>query len=454
MPVQESKPKLYIKTYGCQMNVYDSDKMANLMLQDGFELSDKVEGSDLVILNTCHIREKASEKIYSELGKIKKQKNALKKQGRQMIVAVAGCVAQAEGAEIIKRENCVDIVVGPQAYQRLPAMVSRALKNEKQVELDFSVSEKFDILPQELEKQTLAKGSVTAFLTIQEGCDKFCSFCVVPYTRGAEYSRNPNEIYKEAVSLVANGAVEISLLGQNVNAYKSSLIVDGKSQQFALSKLIDLVGQIKELKRIRYSTSHPNDMSDDLILAHKENEKLMPLLHLPVQSGSDAILKKMNRKHTKQYYFDVIESIKKARPDIAFSSDFIVGFPGETDSDFEDTLNLVERVGFAQSYSFKYSPRPGTPASEEDDIEDSVKDARLQILQKLIRKQQTAFNTSCLNKTMPVLFEKKGKHIGQVIGKTPYGQSIVVLAKEDIIGSILQTKVSDVLANSLGGVLV
>lgn len=454
MPVQESKPKLYIKTYGCQMNVYDSDKMANLMLQDGFELSDKVEGSDLVILNTCHIREKASEKIYSELGKIKKQKNALKKQGRQMIVAVAGCVAQAEGAEIIKRENCVDIVVGPQAYQRLPAMVSRALKNEKQVELDFSVSEKFDILPQELEKQTLAKGSVTAFLTIQEGCDKFCSFCVVPYTRGAEYSRNPNEIYKEAVSLVANGAVEISLLGQNVNAYKSSLIVDGKSQQFALSKLIDLVGQIKELKRIRYSTSHPNDMSDDLILAHKENEKLMPLLHLPVQSGSDAILKKMNRKHTRQYYFDVIESLKKARPDIAFSSDFIVGFPGETDSDFEDTLNLVEKVGFAQSYSFKYSPRPGTPASEEDDIEDNVKDLRLQILQKLIRKQQTAFNTSCLNKTMPVLFEKKGKHAGQVIGKTPYGQSIVVVAKEDIIGSILQTKVSDVLANSLGGVLV
>jgi tRNA-2-methylthio-N6-dimethylallyladenosine synthase len=454
MPVQESKPKLYIKTYGCQMNVYDSDKMANLMLQDGFELSEKVEGSDLVILNTCHIREKASEKIYSELGKIKKQKNALKKQGRQMIVAVAGCVAQAEGAEIIKRENCVDIVVGPQAYQRLPAMVSRALKNEKQVELDFSVSEKFDILPQELEKQTLAKGSVTAFLTIQEGCDKFCSFCVVPYTRGAEYSRNPNEIYKEAVNLVNAGAVEISLLGQNVNAYKSSLIVDGKSQQFALSKLIDLVGQIKELKRIRYSTSHPNDMSDDLILAHKENEKLMPLLHLPVQSGSDAILKKMNRKHTRQYYLDVIESLKKARPDIAFSSDFIVGFPGETDSDFEDTLNLVERVGFAQSYSFKYSPRPGTPASEEDDIEDSVKDLRLQILQKLIRKQQTAFNTSCLNKTMPVLFEKKGKHAGQVIGKTPYGQSIVVVAKEDIIGSILQTKVSDVLANSLGGVLV
>lgn len=454
MPVQESKPKLYIKTYGCQMNVYDSDKMANLMLQDGFELSDKVEGSDLVILNTCHIREKASEKIYSELGKIKKQKNAFKKQGRQMIVAVAGCVAQAEGAEIIKRENCVDIVVGPQAYQRLPQMVARALKNEKQVELDFSVSEKFDILPQELEKQTLAKGATTAFLTIQEGCDKFCSFCVVPYTRGAEYSRNPNEIYKEAVSLVANGAVEISLLGQNVNAYKSSLIVDGKSQQFSLAKLLNLVGQIKELKRIRYSTSHPNDMSDDLILAHKENEKLMPLLHLPVQSGSDAILKKMNRKHTRQYYFDVIESLRKARPDIAFSSDFIVGFPGETDSDFEDTLNLVERVGFAQSYSFKYSPRPGTPASEEDDIEDSVKDSRLQILQKLIRKQQTAFNTYCLNKVMPVLFEKKGKHAGQVIGKTPYGQSIVVVAKEDIIGSILQTKVSNVLANSLGGVLV
>jgi tRNA-2-methylthio-N6-dimethylallyladenosine synthase len=446
-------PKVFIKTYGCQMNVYDSDKMADIMLSQGFELSSDVSVSDLVILNTCHIREKASEKIYSELGQIKKHKNALKKQGKQMVIAVAGCVAQAEGAEIIKRSPQVDIVVGSQAYNRLPQMVSRAFKNEKSVELDFSVEEKFDFIPQELEKNSIAKSPV-AFLTIQEGCDKFCSFCVVPYTRGAEYSRNPNEIYREAERLVNNGAVEISLLGQNVNAYKGFVNVNGEKKEFNLSQLIDLLAKIPNLKRIRYTTSHPVDMTQDLILAHKNQPKLMPFLHLPVQSGSNKVLKEMNRKHKREYYLDVIADLRKACPEIMFSSDFIVGFPSETEADFADTLDLIEKVGFAQSYYFKYSARPGTPASEMAEIPTEEKDKRLAILQKLLRGQQEHYLKICVGKTMPVLFEKKGKYAGQVVGKNQYNQSVHAIGDENIIGQVLQTKIVNSSSNTLTGVIL
>jgi tRNA-2-methylthio-N6-dimethylallyladenosine synthase len=420
--------KLHIKTYGCQMNVYDSDRMQDLMGAIGYQPCETPEDADMVIINTCHIREKASEKLFSDLGRIRPHKNKKKESGSEMIVAVAGCVAQAEGEEIFKRSNVVDIIVGPESYQTLPDLVGKVIRDKKkQINLEFVANEKFDILP-----ESKAGTNSSAFLTIQEGCDKFCTFCVVPYTRGAEYSRKVSQIVDDAKRLVQKGVQEIYFLGQNVNAYHG---LDDDGNAASLAKLIAEVAKINEIKRIRYTTSHPRDMSDDLILAHAEIEKLMPFLHLPIQSGSNNILKAMNRKHTRQDYFKIIEKLRKARPDIGLSSDFIVGFPGETDKDFEDTLDLVEKIGFTQCYSFKYSPRPGTPAAEAAiQIEESVKDERLARLQALLTNQQIEFNKKFEKQIMPVLFEreapksKKEKHGDkiQLWGKSPYLQSVIV----------------------------
>jgi tRNA-2-methylthio-N6-dimethylallyladenosine synthase len=415
--------KLYIKTYGCQMNVYDSDRMQDLMTAVGYENVDEANNADMVIINTCHIREKASEKLFSDLGRLVPFKN----KNKDMIIAVAGCVAQAEGEEIFKRSKVVDIIVGPESYQTLPDLVGKMIREKKkQINLEFSSNDKFDLLP-----QSKAGVGSSSFVTVQEGCDKFCTFCVVPYTRGVEYSREVQKIYDDASRLVDQGVKEIYLLGQNVNAYHG---LDEDKNSASLAKLIEKIATIPQIERIRYTTSHPRDMSDDLIHAHRDIEKLMPFLHLPVQAGSNAVLKGMNRKHTRQDYFKIIEKIRAARPDIGLSSDFIVGFPGETDKDFEDTLDLIKQVGFAQCYSFKYSPRPGTPASDAKvQVEESVKDERLARLQKLLTEQQIVFNSSFEGKTMPVLFEKeapnkKGKNSDaiQLWGKSPHLQSVIV----------------------------
>lgn len=442
------KKKLYIKTYGCQMNFYDSGKMEDILKPLGFCSSDEIAGSDLVILNTCHIREKAAEKVYSELGRIRLEKEKMKNSGRNMLVAVAGCVAQAEGKEIISRAPYVDIVVGPQSYQRLPQLVANAEKiHNKVVELDFSADDKFDSLPEE-EK----KSEVSAILTIQEGCDKFCTFCVVPYTRGAEFSRAVPDIYREAVRLVSGGAKEIILLGQNVNAYHGKG-PDGET--WNLAKLIRHIADIKGLERIRYTTSHPRDMNEDLIKAHGEIETLMPFLHLPVQSGSDSILKKMNRKHTADSYRKTIDALRKSRSDIEFSSDFIVGFPGETDKDFEDTMRLVRDIGYTQAYSFKYSPRPGTPAAiDKDTVPEKIKTERLEELQQQINKQQNDFNLSSVGKTTSVLLDRKGKYEGQLVGRNPYMQSIHVVNAEGCFGDIVEVKMEEAFANSLSGTII
>lgn len=415
--------KLYIKTYGCQMNVYDSDRMQDLMQNIGYQNVSEPDDADMVIINTCHIREKAAEKLYCDLGRIKKHKTNLEARGRQMIVAVAGCVGQAEGEEIFKRAPVTDIIVGPESYQTLPDLVGKVLREKsRQIDLEFKADNKFDVL-----KESAEKSSVSSFLSIQEGCDKFCTFCVVPYTRGAEFSRNVNQIYNEALNLTKNGAKEIYLLGQNVNAYHG---LDENGGVVNLAKLIRKIATIPNIQRIRYTTSHPKDMEDELILAHYEVEKLMPFLHLPVQSGSNNILKAMNRKHTRQDYFKIIEKFKKARPDIGLSSDFIVGFPGETDRDFADTLDLIKQVGFSQCYSFKYSPRPGTPAATaRNQVEENVKDERLKELQTILTAEQTKYNQQFEGKVLPVLFDRKAsnkKGNGQIIGKSPYLQSVVI----------------------------
>lgn len=429
------------------MNFYDSGKMEDLLKPLGFSSSDEVAGSDLVILNTCHIREKAAEKVYSELGRIRLEKEEMKKQGRQMLIAVAGCVAQAEGKEIMARAPFVDIVVGPQSYQRLPQLVANATaKNGNVVELDFSANDKFDSLPEEEQKS-----SVSGLLTIQEGCDKFCTFCVVPYTRGAEFSRSVPEIYREAIRLVEGGAKEIYLLGQNVNAYHG---VAEDKEIWNLAKLIKHLAKINGLERIRYTTSHPRDMDDELIEAHGSVEKLMPFLHLPVQSGSNKILAAMNRKHDADFYLKIVDKLRAARPDIQLSSDFIVGFPGETEEDFMDTMKLVESVGFSQCYSFKYSPRPGTPAAnDENQIAEDVKEERLARLQALIMSQQLEFNKSCVGKTMPVLFDRLGKFEGQILGKSPYMQSVYVSSAE-YSGEIVDVIIKGAFANSISGEIV
>ncbi len=450
--------KLYMKTYGCQMNVYDSDRMQDLMNAVGYENSDTPEGADMVIINTCHIREKASEKLFSDLGRIRPHKN--KKNG-EMIVAVAGCVAQAEGEEIFKRSNVVDIIVGPESYQTLPDLVGKVLRDKKkQINLEFIPDNKFDNLV-ELKAGTGA----SAFVTVQEGCDKFCTFCVVPYTRGTEYSRDVNKIYEDALRLADKGVKEIYFLGQNVNAYHGN---DENGQASTLAKLIEKVASIDAIKRVRYTTSHPRDMSNDLIAAHRDIDKLMPFLHLPIQSGSNNVLKMMNRKHTRQDYFKTIEKIRQARPDLGLSSDFIVGFPGETDQDFEDTMDLVKQIGFTQCYSFKYSPRQGTPSADsKHQIDEKVKDERLARLQALLSEQQFDFNKKSIGVKMPVLFEREAPKASakeksdkiQLWGKSPYLQSVIVdvATKEEAqkyFGQIADVEILQARPSSLMGKIV
>jgi tRNA-2-methylthio-N6-dimethylallyladenosine synthase len=436
-----TQKSVYVKTYGCQMNVYDSDRMRDTLRTMGYVETPIPDNADLVIFNTCHIREHAAEKVYSELGRIKKLKKA--KQG--MLVAVAGCVAQAEGAEIIRRAKTVDLVFGPQTYHRLPDLIARRLETgDAIVETEFPAEDKFEALEQQNGRKVLNR-NVSAFLTVQEGCDKFCSFCVVPYTRGAEFSRPVSQIEKEALQLAEAGVCEITLLGQNVNAYRDS---DGAT----LASLIAKLSQIDGFKRLRYTTSHPRDMDEALIEAHACNPKLMPFLHLPVQSGSDRVLKAMNRGHGIDYYFDTVAQVRKTRPDMALSGDFIVGFPGETDEDFEDTLKLIETVQYACAYSFKYSARPGTPAAEHpDQVPDEVVSDRLVRIQGLIHAQQTAFNRALVGKTLPVLMEKPGRDEGQLVGRSPYLQPVHVRGEKSQIGTVLGVQIDGVGTNSLSG---
>ena len=420
----DATKKLFIKTYGCQMNVYDTERMTDALEPMGYELSHSIEGADLVILNTCHIREKAAEKVYSELGRIRQIKERRKEDGKRTLIGVAGCVAQAEGEEMIRRAPVVDLVFGPQTYHRLPDMIERLESDAgAMVVTEFPAEDKFTHLGQPSSARLVARGA-TAFVTVQEGCDKFCTFCVVPYTRGAEFSRPVERIEGEVRQLVEAGVREITLLGQNVNAYHG----EGRDgMPWSLGRLIDAVSAIDGLERIRYTTSHPRDMDDELIAVHRDNPKLMPYLHLPVQSGADRILDAMNRKHSADDYIRVIERIRAARPDIALSSDFIVGFPGETDADFEATLDLVREVEYAQAYSFKYSPRPGTPAADQDDqLAEEVKAERLQALQNLLNEQQVTFNASCVGRHMDVLFDRTGRRPGQLVGRSPFLQAVHV----------------------------
>jgi tRNA-2-methylthio-N6-dimethylallyladenosine synthase len=431
--------RLYIKTYGCQMNVYDSERMADVLRPLGYGMTDTPEGADLVVLNTCHIREKATEKVYSELGQIKRMKARRAAAGGEMIIAVAGCVAQAEGEEIMARQPAVDLVVGPQAYHQLPELIARAhRKSGARLAADFAADEKFDALP-----TARATTGVTAFLTVQEGCDRFCTFCVVPYTRGAEYSRPMAAIEAEAQLLVSQGVREITLLGQNVNAYAGGL-----------ATLIRRLATISGLARLRYTTSHPADMDEALIAAHGEVEALMPYLHLPVQAGSDKVLKAMNRAHTADSYLRLIERVRAARPDIALSGDFIVGFPGEREADFEATLNLVREVGYASAYSFKYSRRPGTPASAmPGQVDEAVKQERLARLQALLESQQRGFNAAVVGRTVPVLFERAGRYPGQILGRSPYLQAVHCDGPASLIGQIAPVAVTAAAHNSLTGAL-
>ena len=430
------------------MNVYDSERMADVLAPLGYAISDSAEGADLVVLNTCHIREKAAEKVYSELGRLKELKLAKAEAGDgAMTIAVAGCVAQAEGAEIMRRAPTVDLVVGPQAYHQLPELIARASRARgERLAADFAAEEKFDALP-------TARGTKgwTAFLTVQEGCDKFCSFCVVPYTRGAEYSRPAASILAEAEGLAARGVREVTLLGQNVNAY-SGAGPDGGMWSFA--DLIRRLADIEGLARIRYTTSHPRDMRDDLIQAHAEVDALMPYLHLPVQAGSDRILKAMNRAHTAESYLRLVERIRAARPDMAFSGDFIVGFPGETEADFQATLDLIEAVGYGSAFSFKYSRRPGTPAAAMlRQVAEEVKTERLARLQALIDKQRHAFDAAQVGRTLPVLFERPGRQPGQAIGRSPYLQAVWVEGAAAQIGRVVPVHVTATGPNSLTGSL-
>jgi tRNA-2-methylthio-N6-dimethylallyladenosine synthase len=441
-----STKKIFIKTYGCQMNVYDTVRMHDVMAPLGYAPSQTPDDADLVILNTCHIREKAEEKVYSELGRIREEKKKKAEKGEKMLIAVGGCVGQAEGEEIFKRAPFVDMVLGPQSYHQLPEMVTRAIRGEGGVvELDFPTVQKFDLLPENSTKQ-----GVSAFLSVQEGCDKFCSFCVVPYTRGAEYSREVAAVLEEAKRMVDGGALEITLLGQNVNAYHGQ--AGGKT--YSLADLIAELAKINGLHRIRYTTSHPRDMSEDLIAIHGSEEKLMPYLHLPVQSGSNGVLKRMNRKHDTAFYLDIIDRLRKSRPDIAFSSDFIVGFPGESDAEFEETMQLVRDVAFASAFSFKYSPRPGTPAAVDEQLSELVKSERLARLQALLLEQQEAFNQSCVGRTMTVLLDRDGKKDGQLIGKSPYMQSVHVLGSEHVRGQLVEVSITAGHMNSLTGELL
>jgi tRNA-2-methylthio-N6-dimethylallyladenosine synthase len=434
---------MFTKTYGCQMNVYDTMRMKDLMSKHGYSNTETIEAADLIVLNTCHIREKAAEKVYSELGRIKLS------QKKKAIIVVAGCVSQAEGDQIFSRAHFVDIVVGPQSYHNLPELVNQVRTGikGKVLQLEFEQDAKFDKLPEEFES------GISGFVSIQEGCDKFCSFCVVPYTRGSEFSRPVEQIYREVLKLVSSGTKEVTLLGQNVSAYHGKTY-DGS--EINLAKLIKLLVEIKDLKRIRYTTSHPIDMDSEIIALHGSEPKLMPFLHLPVQSGSNNILKSMNRKYTREFYLDLISSFRRSRPDILFSSDFIVGFPGETDEDFQGTLDLVQQVRFSQCFSFKYSMRPGTPgAIRNDQVPEDIKHKRLMKLQEVLFQQQLEFNESKLGEVMPVLFTKSGKFEGQVLGKTPYMQSVHIKNPDaGVINEIVDVKITKAMTNSLGGILI
>ena len=437
--------RLFIKTYGCQMNVYDSERMADVLRPLGYATTETPDDADFVILNTCHIREKAAEKVYSELGKLREMKEA---RAGAMTIAVAGCVAQAEGEEIMRRQPAVDLVVGPQAYHQLPELLTRTARARgERIGADFAPDDKFDALP-----KTRGVEGVTAFLTVQEGCDKFCTFCVVPYTRGAEWSRPVAAILEEARQLADKGVREVTLLGQNVNAYDGEGS-DGASS--SLARLAEALAEIPGIDRIRYTTSHPNDFTDELIAAHRDLPQLMPYLHLPVQSGSDRILRLMNRKHGRQKYLDLIDRIREVRPDMAMSGDFIVGFPGETDRDFEDTMELVRKVGYASAFSFMYSPRPGTPAATmAAQVPDAVSRARLHALQALLTEQQVAFNQSQAGRVLPVLFERKGRHGRQAIGRSPYLQSVHVEDADHLMGRIVPVRIERGQQNSLTGSLL
>ncbi|ANH02612.1 tRNA (N6-isopentenyl adenosine(37)-C2)-methylthiotransferase MiaB [Shinella sp. HZN7] len=438
--------KVFVKTYGCQMNVYDSDRMTDALSKDGYQATDVLEEADLVLLNTCHIREKAAEKVYSELGRLREMKKARAKDGREMVIGVTGCVAQAEGREILRRAPAVDLVVGPQTYHRLPDALRRAKGGERVVETDYAIEDKFEHLPAPEKAKTRARG-VTAFLTVQEGCDKFCTFCVVPYTRGSEVSRPVSQIVAEAERLVEGGVREITLLGQNVNAWHG-LGPDGG--EWGLGDLLYRLAKIKGLARLRYTTSHPRDMDDRLIQAHRDLPALMPYLHLPVQSGSDRILKAMNRRHTAAEYIALIERIRAVQPELAISGDFIVGFPGETDRDFEDTMRLIEAVGYAQAFSFKYSIRPGTPGAEMDGhVAEDVKSERLERLQALLFRQQREFARGCVGKEIDLLLEKPGRMPGQLVGRSPWLQPVNVDAKVSEIGDIIRVRITDTGPNSL-----
>ncbi|MEX0281123.1 MAG: tRNA (N6-isopentenyl adenosine(37)-C2)-methylthiotransferase MiaB [Arenibacterium sp.] len=435
--------KLFVKTYGCQMNVYDSERMSEALGGQGYETVDSADDADMILLNTCHIREKAAEKVYSELGRFK----GLKAAKPDLKIGVAGCVAQAEGEEIMRRQPLVDLVVGPQSYHRLPEMEARMRDGEKVLDTDFPEEDKFEAL----KKRPKAERGPTAFLTVQEGCDKFCAFCVVPYTRGAEVSRPVERILDEARDLVERGVREITLLGQNVNAYHGA---GPDGADWSLARLIWALDKVDGLERIRFTTSHPNDMSDDLIEAHGECAKLMPYLHLPVQAGSDKILKRMNRSHTAESYVRLIERIRAARPDLVLSGDFIVGFPEETEEDFRATLDLIEEVKYGYAYSFKYSTRPGTPAAERDQVEEAIKSERLQQLQALIIEQQRACQDSMVGREVSVLFEKPGRLAGQMVGKSEYLHAVHVAGADVPVGTLKQVRVVSSGSNSLAGELL
>lgn len=446
--------KLFIKTYGCQMNVYDTERMVGLMADEGYETTDSPDGADLVVLNTCHIREKAAEKVYSDIGRLRvMNEKRVKKGGKDMVLAVGGCVAQAEGGEIMKRAPVVDMVFGPQTYHRLPKMVGQAISKKAEgerpriLDTDLSVDEKF----QSLSEKSIAQKS-TAFLTVQEGCDKFCTYCVVPYTRGAEFSRTIEDVMQDAHRLNKASVLEVTLLGQNVNAYHG---MNADGQEWTLARLIRELADQTDFKRIRYTTSHPSDMTDELIQVHGDVAECMPYLHLPVQAGSDRVVKAMNRHHTIKSYLDILDRLRSVRPDIAISGDFIVGFPGETDADFQQTMDVVRKVNYSQAYSFKYSPRPGTPAAERDDqVEEQVKAERLAELQAELERQQMAFNKASVGQTMGVLFDRVGKESGQLVGRSPYMQAVYIDAghrAEEILNKITEVNITAGGARSLKG---
>ncbi|MFC3071637.1 tRNA (N6-isopentenyl adenosine(37)-C2)-methylthiotransferase MiaB [Shinella pollutisoli] len=438
--------KVFVKTYGCQMNVYDSERMTDALSKDGYVATDVLEDADLVLLNTCHIREKAAEKVYSELGRLREMKKDRARDGRELTIGVTGCVAQAEGKEILRRAPAVDLVIGPQTYHRLPEALRRAKGGERVVETDYALEDKFEHLPAPDRARTRARG-VTAFLTVQEGCDKFCTFCVVPYTRGAEVSRPVAQIVAEAEKLAEAGVREVTLLGQNVNAWHGA---GPDGAEWGLGDLLHRLSEIEGLARLRYTTSHPRDMDERLIAAHRDLPKLMPYLHLPVQSGSDRILKAMNRRHTAAEYVALIERIRAVQPDLAISGDFIVGFPGETDEDFEATMRLVETVFYAQAFSFKYSIRPGTPGAEMDGhVAEEVKAERLERLQALLFSQQRAFAARCIGREIDLLLEKPGRMPGQLVGRSPWLQPVNIDAKGSEIGDIIRVRITDAGPNSL-----